>query len=79
MNINIKFNTQLNNLKDNLVNTINSSGLPVGIVYYILKDTFNDVAVAYKNTLLEEQTVTNDSNISFGFEEIKEENNNETE
>ena len=51
------FNTQLNDFKNNLVNTINKSGLPVGIVYYLLKDLLVEVADSYKQTLIVEKQV----------------------
>lgn len=52
---NIGFNTYLNDFKNNMVNTINNSGLPVGVVYYIMKDLFNDIQNAYENTLKKEK------------------------
>ena len=51
------FNTQLNNLKINLINTINKSGIPVGVIYYLLKDILTDVADSYKQSILIEQQV----------------------
>ena len=55
MDINIGFNTYLNNFKTNMVNEINNSGLPVGVVYYIMKDLLNDIQNAYENTLKKEK------------------------
>lgn len=54
MDINIGFNTYLNDFKTNMVNEINNSGLPVGVVYYIMKDLLVDVQSAYENTLKKE-------------------------
>ena len=34
------FNLKIINLKQNIVNIIGDSELPVGVVYYILKDLF---------------------------------------
>lgn len=48
------FNTYLNDFKKDLVDRINQSGLPVGVVYYILKDLFNDIEDAYQNVLISE-------------------------
>ena len=48
------FNTRLNNLKSDIINIVNKSGLPVGIVYYIVKDAFNDITNAYKEALVSE-------------------------
>ena len=55
LDTNIGFNTHLNNLKTDLVNTINKSGLPVGVAYYIIKDLFMDVQIAYENALRSER------------------------
>lgn len=54
INSNVGFNTYLNNFKTNMVNTINDSGLPVGVVYYIMKDLLVDIQNAYENTLKKE-------------------------
>ena len=42
MDINIGFNTYLHDFRNNMINTINDSGLPVGVVYYIMKDILNE-------------------------------------
>lgn len=55
MQDNIGFNIYLYNFKNDMVNTINNSGLPVGVVYYIMKDLFNDIQNAYENTLKKEK------------------------
>ena len=54
MNSNVGFNTYLNNFKTNMVNTINDSNLPVGVVYYIMKDLLTDIQAVYENTLKKE-------------------------
>lgn len=51
------FNTQLNNLKTDLINTINQSGIPVGVVYYLLKDILSEVTDSYKQTLAIEKQI----------------------
>lgn len=51
------FNTQLNNLKTDLINTINQSGIPIGAVYYLLKDLLVEVSDTYKQTLVIEKQV----------------------
>ena len=55
---NVGFNTCLSNLKSSLVNDINESGLPVGIVYYIVKDLFTEIATAYESTLKNEKVAS---------------------
>ena len=65
------FNTQLNNLKINLINTINKSGIPVGVIYYLLKDILTDVADSYKQSILIEQQVQSIKNTEKELDEQK--------
>lgn len=65
------FNTQLNNLKINLINTINKSGIPVGVIYYLLKDILTDVADSYKQSILIEQQVQSIKNAEKELDEQK--------
>ena len=51
----IGFNTQLYNFKNDLINTVNKSGLPVGIAYYVVKDLFTEIQNAYEATLKNEK------------------------
>lgn len=51
----IGFNTQLYNFKNDLINTVNKSGLPVGIAYYVVKDLFMEIQNAYEATLKNEK------------------------
>ena len=55
MDINKGFNTYINDFKKQLVDEINQSGLPVGIIYYILKDLFHDIEGAYQTVLINEK------------------------
>ena len=55
------FNTRLNNLKTDIINVVNKSGLPVGIVYYIVKDALNDITNAYKEALISEKNIIKES------------------
>ena len=40
-------NTKINLLQENICEAINKSGLPAGIVFYILKDILNKVQMNY--------------------------------
>ena len=57
IDVNEGFNIKIHDLKTDLVNTINTSGLPVGVVYYILKDLLNEVTDSYKQSLAIEKQV----------------------
>ena len=41
--------------KQNLIHTINSSQLTVGCALYVLKDAYNELYLAYKEGMLQEQ------------------------
>ncbi len=51
------FNIRLNSLKKNLINIINQSKIPVGAVYYLLKDILTEVEKTYNQSLFIEQQV----------------------
>ena len=41
--------------KDNLAMTIKNSQLPIGIIYYVFKDVYNDIEKIYNETLEKEK------------------------
>ena len=47
-------NTLINVFKENVSNVINNSQLPVGVVYYVLKDLFSEVEKIYTKSLQKE-------------------------
>jgi hypothetical protein len=55
------FNTKIITLKQNIVNLIGGSELPVGVVYYILKDLYDDITNAYNQSLALEQSLLENS------------------
>ena len=57
------FNTYLNDFKNDLVNTVNKSGLPVGVAYYIIKDLFMEIQSAYEATLKSEKEMALINNV----------------
>lgn len=51
----IKINTEIESFHKDLINTINShNSLPVSVIYFVLKDCFNEVTAAY-NTILQKE------------------------
>lgn len=47
-------NSILNNLKNDIIKLVNESQIPVGVAYYIIKDIYHDISVAYENAVLNE-------------------------
>ena len=50
----ISINTGMNIFKENLINLIGSSQLPIGVTYYVLKDIFQNIEMLYNETLEKE-------------------------
>ena len=51
----ISLDLGINAFKDNLINLIGNSQLPIGVTYYVLKDVFNEIQKLYNETLAKEQ------------------------
>lgn len=66
-------NTMIQELQSNLIKDINNSHLPVGIVFFVLKDIFNETEKGYINALNTEK-VANPEEVK---EEEKEKENDE--
>lgn len=58
------FNLKIINLKKNIANLISEAELPAGVIYYILKDLFDDITNVYQQTLILEQTLLESKNNS---------------
>ena len=51
------FNLKLNGLKINIINMIKGSEIPIGAIYYMLKDLLSNVEDIYKQSIeIEKQT-----------------------
>lgn len=48
-------NSKIEFTKEQLINVINNSGLPIGVIHYLLKDISNEVIVTYNNTIAQEK------------------------
>ena len=51
----ISLNMGINTFKDNLINLVSNSQLPVGVIYYILKDVVAEIEKIYNESLAKEQ------------------------
>lgn len=50
----VSINTNINLFRKNIAEAINISQLPVGVLYYLLKDILSDVENIYEETLKKE-------------------------
>ena len=68
------FNTMINNLMANLIKDIRESGVPIGTVYYMLKDILVNIEREYNNTLEAEAQNIQSSQENENEEIVEEEN-----
>ncbi len=54
---NINYNTKL--LYDNIFDSINNSGLPIATAYFVVKDLFRDLEIAYQQVYNQEAASEN--------------------
>lgn len=54
----MSMNTLVNILKENMTNVINNSQVPIGVVYYVLKDLLSEVEDVYDKALKKESQET---------------------
>ena len=64
-------NLQIEQTKNEIINVINNSGLPIGVIYYLFKDINTEVANEYGKTLNAERQM------QLQNEEKKQEENND--
>ena len=48
-------NLKIEFTKEQLINVINNSGLPIGVIHYLLKDISNEVIVEYNRAIAQEK------------------------
>lgn len=48
-------NSNIEFTKEQLINVINNSGLPIGVIHYLLKDISNEVIVEYNRAIAQEK------------------------
>lgn len=44
-------NLEIEQLRRAIIGLVNNSGLPIGVAYYVLKDSLADLKTAYDNTV----------------------------
>lgn len=48
-------NSKIEFTKEQLINVINNSGLPIGLIHYLLKDISNEVIIEYNRVIAQEK------------------------
>ena len=78
-------NSSIKYFQQELIQLINNSNLPVGTVYFVLKDSLNEVEKLFNDCIIKESQSTNSETKKIsvpipqnvGFDENKEETENE--
>ena len=72
-------NLQISNLYDNLINSCTNSDLPVGTVYFVLKDVFREIEQVYFEAVEADYLKQNQKQevVELSDDEIKQLNNDE--
>lgn len=47
-------NYSIENFRQNVYELINNSQMPIGIAYFVFKDIFTDISIAYQNAVQQE-------------------------
>lgn len=68
-------NLQIENVRQDIIDVINNSQLPIGVIYYLFKDISKEVANEYNKTLMLEQQQKQQEEEK--QQDIKEENDGE--
>lgn len=53
--MNNNFNLKTEQFKSSIITSINNSNLPIGTIYYVIKDLYKDLEIEYLKILQEEQ------------------------
>ena len=79
--MNDNFNAKIINLKQNIIKVIGDAEMPVGVVYYILKDLFEEITNVYNQSIALEQTLSenNSEEKEQQIEVVFEDENNDKE
>ncbi len=54
-------NFQINNVHQNIVNTIQNSDLPIGVMYFIIKSVYQEIEKLYLQQVMTEQSSLDES------------------
>lgn len=67
-------NLQIEEFRQTIIDTVNRSGLPISVAYYILKDVMIDFTDSYKNYLDQAKRREEDAKKLFESKEENEDN-----
>lgn len=48
----MNINQEIEQVRNNIVSVINSSNMPIGVVYYVMKDIMSEIELSYQKVLV---------------------------
>ena len=48
----MNINQEIEQVRNNIVSVINNSNMPIGVVYYVMKDIMSEIELSYQNVLV---------------------------
>ena len=48
----MNINQEIEQVRNNIVSVINNSNMPIGVVYYVMKDIMSEIELSYQKVLL---------------------------
>ena len=48
----MNINQEIEQIRNNIVSVINNSNMPIGVVYYVMKDIMSEIELSYQKVLV---------------------------
>ena len=48
----MNINQEIEQVRNNIVSVINNSNMPIGVVYYVMKDIMSEIELSYQKVLV---------------------------
>ena len=48
----MNINQEIEQVRNNIVSVINNSNMPIGVVYYVMKDVMSEIELSYQKVLV---------------------------
>ena len=48
----MNINQEIEQVRNNIVSVINNSNMPIGVIYYVMKDIMSEIELSYQKVLV---------------------------
>ena len=56
----MNINQEIEQVRNNIVSVINNSNMPIGVIYYVMKDIMSEIELSYQKVLVAKDEDTKD-------------------